>query len=217
MQVILEPGIAKIPVVNKEEAKAEDGDGEKSDKIQKIIKIDSPIYFNGLRRNAINRRAKSKDENAEKVYRAMKQGKKTFENSVMLENWKNQNKHSIKKNVKRVRKSSRGAKIKVRNFRRADVPNRKSEIDREMKVHGKTGGLKIKTGKHGTKLESHSGFLNVFIRNPDQSDEKDKNTDSNSDRRSPPSNSNYHVIDSVGISIRRDTMPKGCEVPPCPT
>lgn len=206
MQVIMEPGIERIPIVKKDESKDEHGDSDKDHKVRKIIKIVHPVFLR--RRNKVSKINQPKDENHERISRALKQGKKTFENSVMLEKWKNQNRQSIKKKAKRVQISLRSTTARIRNYRRANRANRKSEIDREMRVHGKTGGLQIKTGKHGTKLVSHGGYLNVFIRNPDLPDHEDKNMDSTSDRRSKSSDSNYHVVNSdvEGMSLKKDTV-----------
>eukprot|EP00794_Sanderia_malayensis_P013812 gene13812-15257_t len=209
VQVVLEPGIARIPIVKHHDAKDEH--------VQKIIHIESPVYLNGLRRNLLNKVGKSTDESQKnRVSKALMQGKKTFENSLMLEHWRSQNRNIIHKNASRRQKTyTRNRKFIVKDVRRTSVApaNRKSQINREMRVHGQTGGLKIKTGMHGTKLVSHGGYLNVFIRNPDTTQEEEKknknNKDGDPERRSPLSDSsNYHLInpDVEGISLKRDSL-----------
>lgn len=209
VHVVLEPGIVKIPATRKLEEKETEKEDRKDGKIRKIIKIESPIFIeSGLRRSRIGKKLKEATHHSqEKVHRALRQGKRTFENSVMLEHWKEKNREHINKNLKRVLKTNGVSKTKIKKFRRAEVPSRKSQIDREMKVRGKTGGLRLKTGKHGTKVVSSGGDLNIFIHNPDQAEKED--FDSNSDRRSPSSDSNYHVISAnmAGLSLKKDSVP----------
>lgn len=49
--------------------------------------------------------------------------------------------------------------------------NKKSSINREMKVHGQSGALKIHTDHNLTAVTSESGNLEVFIKNPEKEKE----------------------------------------------
>ena len=220
MQVVLEPGRVDAPVVEhrEEDDNKNDKKGENKGKVRKIIKVVNPIYMGGLRRNTINRRG-GKHHNNDKMKRALQEGKKTFVNSIMLEKWRKENENIITKNSKRIHNLKRRSLAKLRKYKKENLKSKKSEVDREMRVHGRTGGFHVVTGKKGTKLVSKGGALNVFIRNPDEP-HNSKNEDSNSERRSPQDDSQYHVINSSfnGLSLRRSIghrKKKGCAIPPC--
>lgn len=221
VQVVLEPGRVDAPIVEhrEENDSKNDNKNENKGKVRKIIKVVNPIYMGGLRRNMINKRGGKHNNNNDKTKRAVQAGKKTFVNSIMLEKWRKENEQIISKNSKRIHNLKRRSLAKMRKYKKENVKSKKSEVGREMRVHGRTGGFHVMTGKKGTKLVSKGGALNVFIRNPDEP-QNSKNEDSNSDRRSPQDDSQYHVINSSlnGLSLRRSVghrKKKGCAIPPC--
>ena len=208
MQVVLEPGKVDAP---KEE------NNENKGKIRKIIHVVNPVYMGGLRRSRINKKLKKEIKSNERIKRAVIEGEKTFENSIMLEKWKMENRHLIKSNLNRRHGIERRS---PRKYKKESMKTKKSEIEKATRVHGRTGGLHLTTGKHGTKLISKGGALNVFIKNEKENGNEDRLDDENSTRRSNQDISNYHMIDTNlnGLSLKRDVdekKRKTCLIPPC--
>ena len=191
--------------------------GEGKGKIRKLVKIISPAYLNGLKKRGINT-IQGESIGKSRLKRALIEGVKMFENSVMLEKWMKHNGHLVRANRRKDHQMSRRSAATARKYKKENVRGKKSEIEKETRVRGRTGGLHVTTGKHGTKLISKGGALNVFIRN-DKENQAEENSDENSERRSNAENDNYHVIDSnlVGLSLKRDVVKKRtkCLIPPC--
>ena len=183
----------------------------------------NPVYLGGLRRSKINERNDKELRNVERIKRAVIEGAKTFENSIMLEKWKNENRHLFQSKFDRQHSIRRRSLSGARRYKKETLKTKKAEIEKATRVHGRTGGLHLVTGKHGTKLISKGGALNVFIRNENEEEEK-KEMDEDSERRSFGHNTQYHVIggNMDGLSLKRDVAyengekrkPK-CVIPPC--
>ena len=136
---------------------------------------------------------------------AYSQGKRTFENSIMLENWKENNKHYINRNLRRAHKvqgrSTLGGPkvinrpaVNMKIVRHVSYVSRRSEVDRGMSIHGQSGAIKVHTGKNETRLVSENGNLNIFMENPDKEDHKDSDKPTwESSRRSPLSEEQSEV------------------------
>ena len=211
VQVVLEPGKVNAP---KEESSDQKG------KINKIIHVVNPVYLGGLRRSQINNRSNKNIKNIERTERAVIEGEKTFENSIMLEKWKRENGHLFKSNFGRRHRIERRSALNARRYKKETMRSKKTEIEKVTRVHGRTGGLHLTTGKHGTKLISKGGALNVFIRNDGEKEHGNGEVDENSKRRSYPENTKYHVISAKmdGLSLKRDIntkRSKKCLIPPC--
>ena len=210
MQVVLEPGKVNVP---KEES------SENKGKINKVIHVVNPVYMGGLRRSQINEKNNIEVRRNVRKRRAVIAGEKTFENSIMLENWRNQNRHLFRSNLNRRHGIERRSLSSARRYKKESIRSKKTEIEKVTRVHGRTGGLHVTTGKHGTKLISKGGALNVFIKNDGEEDKIDK-VDENSKRRSYPDDTKYHVISANmdGLSLKRDVNHKRrtqCLIPPC--
>lgn len=200
-----------------------EGTSESKGNNRQTIHVESPEYFQGFRRSKVNRKIGTR--NSERIKRALIEGEKTFENSIKLEKWKKDNWHLIKSNING-RHSKERRSLNLRRYKKENMKSKKSEIEKVTRVHGRTGGLHVTTGKRGTKLISKSGALNVFIRNENEKEEKDKEIDENSDRRSYDMNpalngkSEYHVVNAKmdGLSLKRREVIDGrttCLMPPC--
>ena len=209
MQVVLEPGKVNAP---KESS-------ENKGKINKVIHVVNPVYMGGLRRSHINDKRNIEVKRIERKQRAVIAGEKTFENSIMLENWRKENWHLFRSNLNRRHVIERRSLSSARRYKKESMRSKKTEIEKVTRVHGRTGGLHVTTGKHGTKLISKGGALNVFIRNDGEEDKIDKD-DESSKRRSYPDDAKYHVISGNmdGLSLKRDVSHKTrtkCLIPPC--
>ena len=157
----------------------------------------------------------------ERTRRALMEGEKTFENSILLEKWKNENWPLIKSNLHRKHNKQRRS-VNMRKYKKETMKTKKSEIEKATRVHGRTGGLHVTTGKHGTKLISKGGALNVFIKNEEGKEDDRYVKEENSDRRSTEDHTNYHVINANmnGLSLKRSVEREGseslgCAIPPC--
>lgn len=69
---------------------------------------------------------------------------------------------------------------------------KKSNVDKEMRVHGQSGALHIHTDHNITTLDSHSGKLEVYIKNPEHS------TDPESSEHHEQPNLHVDVFTEVG-------------------
>jgi len=212
VQVVLEPGKVNAPKIS-----------ENKGTIKKLVHVVNPVYMGGLRRSKISGRSDKELVNFERIKRAVKEGEKTFENSIMLEKWKNENRHLFESKFDRRHSIRRRSISEARKYKKETLKAKKTQIEKATRVHGRTGGLHVVTGKHGTKLISKGGALNVFIKNEGEEEEK-KEMDEDSERRSFDHNTQYHVIggNMNGLSLKRDAdyentekrKPK-CVIPPC--
>ena len=87
---------------------------------------------------------------------------------------KRKRKHFIKlKTRKREKTTKTERRMKIKNV----SASKKSLVDKEMQVHGQTGALHVHTDHNITTLNSESGKLEVYIKNPENSALQEKSND----------------------------------------
>ena len=156
----IDPGEEKVPQVEPEET------GKKVE----VLRIKEPTDINGVKKSEIGKvdRISSNKRNA------LLHGKKLFENSIKMGNWKRQNKNK-KRNLTRKKSTFRsniqvrkGMKIVKKNsLSKKDVTgSKKSGIYEGMKVHGQSGKIHVKTLHNNVNLTSETGNLVVYLENP---------------------------------------------------